>query len=328
MKLNKPQTVTVLGDGAFGTAFATLLAHNGHTVHLWCHNPEVAIAIAAHHTNATFLPDIELSENIIPTTSLQDALKNDIIFEAIPVQFMRSVLEKCKPFAKTSHRWIVLSKGIENDTLLLPTEIIKNTVDANAVTAVVSGPSFARELALQQPTGLCVASATQELNEEIRALLKNSFVYCEPSDDVFGTQIAAALKNVIALAMGLLEGAGYDSNAQALLMVRALQELKSVLHFVQSDENTLYGLAGVGDLVLTSYGTKSRNHTVGVMLGQGKALAAVLKETGSVPEGVNTLKSLQQLILTHNLKLPIMSTIYEVVIAHKHVQNLIKIVCN
>jgi glycerol-3-phosphate dehydrogenase (NAD(P)+) len=328
MKQNKPQTITVLGDGAFGTAFATLLAHNGHTVHLWCHNPEVAIAIAAQHTNSKFLPDIELSENIIPTTSLKDALANDIIFEAIPVQFMRSVLEQCKPYAKPSHRWIVLSKGIENDTLLLPTEIIKNTVDPQAVTAVVCGPSYARELALQQPTGLCVGTTTQELNDKIRTLLKNSFVYCEPSDDIFGTQIAAALKNVIALAMGLLEGAGYDSNAQALLMVRALQELKTVLHFVQSDENTLYGLAGVGDLVLTSFGNKSRNHHVGVMLGQGKNLATVLKETSSVPEGINTLKSLQQLILTHNLKLPIMSTIYEVVIAHKHIQNLIKIVCN
>ena len=328
MNLKKPQTITVLGDGAFGTAFATLLAHNGHTVHLWCHNPAVAIAIAAQRINSTYLPDIELSEKIIPTTSLQEALENNIIFEAIPVQYMRSVLEQCKPYAKPSHRWIVLSKGIENDTLLLPTEIIKNTVDTNAITAVVSGPSYARELALQQPTGLCIATATQEHNDEIRALLKNSFVYCQPSDDIFGTQIAAALKNVIALAIGLLEGAGYDSNAQALLMVRSLQELKMVLQFVQSDENTLYGLAGVGDLVLTSYGAKSRNHQVGIMLGQGKALATILKETGYTPEGVNTLKSLQQLILTHNLNLPIMSTIYEVIVAHKHVQNLIKLLCH
>lgn len=323
----KAQTVTVLGDGAFGTAFATLLAHNGHTVHLWCYNQDVAITIAAQHINSKYLPDIELNKNIIPTTSLQDALKNDIIFEAIPVQFMRSVLTQCKPYAKPSHRWIVLSKGIENDTLLLPTEIIKNSVDPNAITAVVTGPSYARELALQQPTGLCVATTTQELNDEIRALLKNSFVYCEPSDDVFGAQIAAALKNVIALAMGLLEGAGYGDNAQALLMVRSLQELKTLLKFVQSDEQTLYGLEGVGDLVLTSYGKQSRNHKVGVMLGQGKSLAAILKEMDA-PEGINTLKSLQQLIVTRNLTLPIMSTLHEVVFAHKHIQNLIKILCN
>lgn len=326
MKDNK-KTITVLGDGAFGTAFATLLAHNGHTVHLWCHNPDVAIAIAAQHTNSTFLPDIELSKNIVPTTSLQDALKNDVIFEAIPVQFMRSVLEKCQPYAKPSHRWIVLSKGIENKTLLLPTEIIKNTVDPKAVTAVVTGPSYARDLAQQQPTGLCVATETQELNDEIIALLKNDFIYCQPSDDVFGVQIAAALKNIIALAIGLLEGANYSDNTQALLLVRSLQELKSLLHFVKSDEATLYGFAGMGDLVLTSFGKKSRNHKVGVMLGQGKKLLTILHETKSVPEGINSLRSLQQLIQTHNLTLPIMSTIYEVVLNHGKINDLIKMLC-
>lgn len=325
---NHKKPLTVLGDGAFGTAVATLLAHNGHTVHLWCHNPDVAIAIAAQRYNSTYLPDIKLSDTIIATTSLEEALKNDIIFEAIPVQFMRSVLEKCQPFAKPTQRWVVLSKGLENDTLLLPSEIIKNTLAPDSIIAVVTGPSFARELALQQPTGLCVATHTQELNDEICALLKNEYVYCQPSDDVFGAQIVAALKNVIALAIGIVEGAGYNDNAQALLTLRALDEIKTVLQFVHAQESTLYGLAGVGDLILTAFGSKSRNHKVGVAIGQGKKLGAILADMKAVPEGVNTLKSLQQLIHSRNLSLPIMSTIYQIVFEHKSVKNLIKMLCD
>jgi glycerol-3-phosphate dehydrogenase (NAD(P)+) len=319
--------ITVLGDGAFGTAFATLLAHNGYTVHLWCHNPNVATTIATQHANPTYLPGVELSTNIISVTSLAQALKNEIIFEAIPVQFMRSVLDECAPYARPSQRWIVLSKGIENDTLLLPTEIIKNTIGKDAITAVVTGPSYARDLAEQQPTGLCVATETKELNDEITALLKNSFICCEPSDDVFGAQIVAALKNCTALALGLLQGAGYGDNTQALLLVRSLQELQIVLKFVQADEKIVYGFAGIGDLVLTAYGKKSRNHKVGVLLGQGKKLDAILEETGYIPEGVNTLKSLQQLITQQNLTLPIMSTLHEAVFNGKDVKTLIQILC-
>lgn len=313
--MTQPQNLTVLGDGAFGTAFATLLAHNGHTVTLWCYNSSVALGINEQRTNSTYLPGVSLPTSIVATNDLAEALRNDIIFEAIPVQCMRSVLQKCTPHARPEQRWVVLSKGIENETLLLPTEIIKNTIHKDAHTAVVTGPSYARELAEQQPTGFCVATTTKELNDEISALLRNDYVTCVPSDDCVGAQIVAALKNVVAIGIGLLEGAKFGVNTQALFLMQMLDEQKAILAFVNADAATLYGIAGIGDLVLTCFGAKSRNHAVGKMIGEGKKLDAVLSEMNALPEGVNTLRSLKKLITKTSLSLPVTAALHGVIVS-------------
>lgn len=301
--------ITILGDGAWGTAVATVLAANNHDVTLWCHNPAVATSIEKSHINARYLPNFTLSAKITPTTSLSDALKNKIVFEAIPVQFMRKVLEQCKPYNTQDHKWVSLSKGIEAETLLFPTQIITDVLGQNTKVAALSGPSYAYDLAKQQPTGLVVASQDQTFTKELKTLLENNYVYPEISNDLLGVQLSGALKNIFALGTGILVGAGYGENTQTLMTMRGLKELEQLIEKIGAQKETLYGLAGVGDLILTCFGKQSRNYKVGFMIGQGKKLEAILKETGHVPEGVNTLKSIQQLGVKFDIKLPICAKI-------------------
>lgn len=324
--------ITILGDGAFGTACATVLAHNGHQVTLWCWNSSVADDIRNNHLNSKYLPDIQLSKNIIPTTSLEEALKNDIIFEAIPVQFMRSVLEKCKPFARKEHCWIALSKGIEQKTLLVPTEIVQDIFGKEIVAAAISGPSYAHELAHQQPTGVTIASDNKKFSEEISTLLNTTYFCTDHSTDLFGIQLVGALKNCVAIGVGLLEGSDSGVNTHILFMIRALEEIKNLLQKLGGDEDSLYGLAGIGDVVLTCFGKQtgapgSRNHKFGALMGQGKNFEETIKLLGLEPEGVNTLQSLQQLAQKHNLTLPIFMALHEIVFQQKDVQSLIQMLC-
>lgn len=321
--------ITILGDGAFGTAFATLLAHNGHKVTLWCHNPTVAADIQTNHSNSKYLPNIKLSKNITATTDLPEALRNTIIFEAIPVKFMRSVVEQCKPNVTAEHRWIVLSKGIEQNNLLLPTQIIQDILGQKQRCAVIAGPSYADDLARQQPTGVNVAAEDAAFTQELVQLLQNDYFKLTPEKDMLSIQLMSAVKNVIAIGIGMLEGAGYSNNTQALFLMRMLAESKQLLATLNFDTNVIVSFAGIGDIVLTAFGKKagapgSRNHAVGVMLGQGKTLDTILQETGFIPEGVNTLQSLQQLAQKKNLTLPLCNAMHEVVFEKKNLETLIK----
>lgn len=255
--------ITILGDGSWGTAIAILLAHNGFDVTIWCHNHTVAQSIQTEHKNHQYLPKFDLSKKISATTDLRHALTAEIVFEAIPVKFMRSVLEQCKPYAQSNQLWVSLSKGIENSTLMLPTQIIQDVLGSQTEVAVVSGPSYAHDLALGQPTGVTVAAERSEAITIIKKNMQNSAFCLEVSRDLLGVQLVGALKNVFALGSGLLEGSGYGANSQALLMMRGLQECEVLLAVLGCKKSTLYSFAGIGDLTLTSFGGKSRNHKVG-----------------------------------------------------------------
>lgn len=315
--MRKGKTITVLGDGSFGTAFAHACALQGHTVTIWCYNESIAQEINSSHANSRYLPGITLHPTITATTDLQTALNNDTIFAAIPMEFLRSIMALCVPFHKATHYWISLTKGIEPENLFTATDIIQQVLGVSSKqVAVISGPSYARQLALQQPTGLVLATKSNELANFVIQLL-NQPIIVKYSSDVQGVQLIAALKNVCAIAIGLLAGADYQSNTQILFFMQLLQELKIIGALYAIPEllfaQTLYGIAGIGDMVLTCFGKESRNYRFGYGIGQGKSKEIIIHELATVPEGVHTLKSIKKLEVQHNTTLPLFNCIERIV---------------
>ncbi len=315
--------VTVLGDGAFGTAFATLLASNNYRVTLWCYNKSIADSIKNLHINPQYLPMVQLSPLIQPTTSLQEALvATDWVFEAIPVAFLRSVLTECIPYIH-QHRIVFLSKGMELGSHMLPTQIAQS-LGYKRAPLVLSGPSFAYDLARHQPTAVDLAYQDLETACQLQALITTNYFITYLTTDVIGVQAGGAGKNVIALALGILAGAGYSDNAKALALTQGLRELGIIIEYLAGKRETVYGLAGVGDLLLTAYGTHSKNFSLGLALGQGKTLTQATSQFPTPPEGINTLKSVSQLIKQGNLRLPLCSALCEIMLENKPTKNLIK----
>jgi glycerol-3-phosphate dehydrogenase (NAD(P)+) len=307
--------ISVLGGGAWGTALATVLAHNGHTVRLWCYEAEAADTITTQHINQRYLHDISLSTSITATTDMHQVISGtQWIFQAVPVAHMRTVMQQAKQYCTPNQKWVVLSKGVEQSSLLLPGSIIDDVLGYEAKKVVVSGPSFARELAVRQLTGVTVACADQALAHEVQTLLANNYLYCDMSRDPHGVQACGAFKNVIALGLGMLHGAGCADNTRAFMLTRGLQELALLVQALGGMQETVYGLAGVGDVVLTSLGNLSKNRAVGERLGKGETLQEITTSLhGQLPEGINTVKSVYQLQHNYDLKLPVFSGIYQVI---------------
>jgi len=318
-------TITVIGEGAWGTAVATLLAHNGHKVFLWCHDEKVKHALEATRTNDRYLPGIQLPETIIPVTDLNVALsQSSWVFEATPIKYLRSVLETINPHVCKKKPWVILSKGIENNTLMLPGQIINSVLGSEVPQVVFFGPSFAHDLANRHITAVTLASHDEKLALSLQAVLASDYFKSKISSDPVGVQLCGALKNVIALSIGMLSGAGYGENTKAFVLTQGLQEMVDCVVACGGHKETVYGLAGVGDLILTSMSHHSRNVKVGVLLGQGKKLDTILQETGMIPEGINTLISIHELIQQKNLKMPLFEGIYCVVFGNTSIQSLLQ----
>lgn len=315
--------ITILGEGAWGTAIATVLAENNHEVLLWCHDKTVYENIIKNRCNTTYLPDIELSSLITPTTDLNYAVTHSSwIFEAIPVKFLRSVIMHIDPQTARNKQWCILSKGIEKNTLLFPAQIITELI-GDYPYVVLSGPSFAQELAHHQITAVIIASFQESWGIQAKELLENHYFRPYLSSDVIGVQIGGALKNVIALMIGVLSGAGYGDNTKAFIMTRGFQEIALLASACGAQKETLYGLSGIGDLIATTFGKLSKNTTTGVKLGEGQSLKTIIQQTGVLPEGINTLESVRQLVQKKNLRLPLLLGIYDVVFNNLSLQNFI-----
>jgi glycerol-3-phosphate dehydrogenase (NAD(P)+) len=238
----------------------------------------------------------------------------------------RSVLERCVPYVTPHHTWVIASKGIERDTLLFPSQIIDAVFKASQQTMVLAGPSFAKDLAAKVITGLSIAAATCQEGIVLQSMLANA--YCRPfvHTDLIGAQVGGAIKNVIALGLGMLQGAGYSDNTRALLLTYGLHESVELAIVLGGRAETMYGFSGVGDIVLTSMCSQSRNHQVGYALGKGKKLEDILRETGYTPEGVNSAKSIYQLMHKVNLALPICRGVYEVVYENRSIADMLAVI--
>ncbi|MGB8467503.1 MAG: NAD(P)H-dependent glycerol-3-phosphate dehydrogenase [Candidatus Babeliales bacterium] len=304
--------IAVLGAGAWGTAIAHLLATNGHSVRLWCFEPEVADMINQTRNNARYMPNIVLPNAIHATASLAEALQGAAIaFQAIPVAHMRSVLSSVRPVGLKSI--VNLSKGIEIGTALLPLDIIRDVWGDDVPGVVVSGPSYARELMHKQMTGFVVAAHESAVAQQVAALLTNTYCVADISTDIHGIQLVGAYKNVIAILIGALQGIGCGDNAQALLFVRALAELKNLIRQYHGDEQSVYSLAGIGDSVLSAFGGLSKNKACGQLIGTGESLESIEQKLGRLPEGINTLRALEPQVTRHWQQFPLTHILIRIV---------------
>lgn len=306
--------IAILGAGAWGTALATLLAHNGHEVLLWAFEPEVAGDINNYHENKRYLPGIRLNGNIRATADIAQAICDaKWVFEAIPIKFLRKTLKQTSSCFSKEQIWVIASKGIEQETLMLPSQIIDDEFGYQTKKAVIAGPSFAYDLAQKDITGVAVAAIDCAIADELQEVLANLYFRPYVNLDMIGVQLAAALKNVITLGIGMLEGAGFADNAKAFLFTRGLHEMAQLGIKMGAEQDTFYGLAGVGDLALTAMGKRSRNLEVGIRLGDGQSLEAILQGTGYIPEGINTLQSLHQLMHKKHIAMPVCDGIFQVI---------------
>ena len=241
---------------------------------------------------------------------METALKDvEWVFEAIPVKYLRQTLEVAKPLFDKHHKWVVLSKGIEQNSLSLPGKIIDDVIGYEVRKVIVAGPSFAKDLSERQLTGVNAASHDQALIEELKLLMDNDYCKLFFSDDVRGVQVASAVKNVVTLGVGMLDGAEYLDNTKTLFIMQSIKEIERLVVALGGKKETVYDLAGIGDIILTACGKSSRNLMVGKKLGAGESLELIMSEMNIVPEGVNTVTSVMQIIEKKNLHLPLLRSI-------------------
>ena len=315
------EKVTVLGAGSWGTALATVLAENGHNTLIWSHRQDQADEINTSHTNKKYLPKTVLPKNLVATANLEQAVTHgDTIVVAVPTKAIREVCSDMTPFLTESKLFVHVSKGIEPDTLKRISELMLETLPANVMTDIVvlSGPSHAEEVVLQHPTTVTAACQTEVAAKKVQDLFMSQYFRVYTNDDVVGVEIGGALKNVIALAAGIVDGLDYGDNAKAALITRGLAEITRLGVKMGGNPFTFSGLTGMGDLIVTCTSVHSRNWRAGNMLGKGMKLHEVLEQMGMVVEGVRTTKAAYQLAQKYNVPMPITEQLYEVLFNDKH----------
>jgi glycerol-3-phosphate dehydrogenase (NAD(P)+) len=302
----------VLGAGAWGTALADLLARNGHDVALWAFEPDVVEAINTRHLNARFLPDAALAPSLRATGSYGDALDGAaLVCVATPAQHLRSILRQAVASVPAHATVCVASKGIERDTLALMSDVVASETPGRAVVAL-SGPSFAAEVVARQPTAIVAASDDPVAADVVQEVFSNRTFRIYTHDDIIGVELGGALKNVMAVATGICEGAGFGFNSRAALITRGLVEMTRLGTAIGAKAATFAGLAGIGDLVLTCTGSLSRTRAVGIAVGKGATLDEALAGKETVAEGVATTKSALALAEREGVEMPIVSMVYRV----------------
>jgi glycerol-3-phosphate dehydrogenase (NAD(P)+) len=313
-------TIGVIGAGAWGTALARHVAEKGLSVTLWAHEKEVVDAIQSRHENLPYLPTVRLPASLRVTNDLTEATRNaDCLVFAVPSHAARSVLQQIAGSLDGNVPVVSATKGIEEDSLKLITQIMEELLPPGmaARMLVLSGPSFATEVSRAQPTALCLAGKDAELVKQIQTLLMTPVFRIYADDDPIGVQLGGALKNVMALAAGVVDGLGLGANARAALITRGLSEMIRLGMAMGADPRTFYGLSGVGDLVLTCTGALSRNHSVGVRLGKGERIEAILESMHAVAEGVRTAKAALGLARRHHVEMPIVQEVHNVLFSGK-----------
>ena len=317
---DRTRSISILGGGSWGTALARHLAMGGRAVRLWVYEADLAAAMARERVNPLFLPGFELPPQVVPTTSLEEACAAaEVLLIAVPSHFCREVLARARPHLPGRTEVVVASKGIENGTLLRVSEIASEILGpkAHAGIAVLSGPSFAREVAAGQPTAIVAASADMDLAGRVQDLLSFANLRVYTSADVAGVELGGALKNVIAIAAGVTEGLGLGANTLAALITRGLAEISRLAVALGGRRETLAGLSGLGDLVLTCTGSLSRNRTVGIEIGRGRPLAEIEGSMKMVAEGIRTTSSARDLGRRAGVDMPITEKVFQVLFEGK-----------
>jgi len=290
-----------------------MMATKGDEVTLWAYEAEVVEQINQQHENCTYLPEMELPNNLRSTASLAACLDGaDIVFTVVPSHVTREVMGKAAAHLPEATPVVCASKGIENDTLMTMCEVLEDVLPMvyHPMLAFLAGPAFARELASMQPTAVSIASRFEKVAEKVQQMTASMYFRSYSTNDVVGVELGGALKNVMAIATGAASGLGLGTNARAALITRGLAETSRLAVAMGANPLTLSGLSGVGDLVLTCTGGLSRNRAVGEKLGKGMKLAQIVSEMRQVAEGVKTARSAYHLAQRHEVDMPITTMVY------------------
>lgn len=305
----------VIGAGSWGTALASVLARNDVPTVLWAREDEVAEAINARHVNPVFLAETPLPSSLVATSRLDEALGGaGLVLSVAPAQWVSQVMAEAAPFLEAEAIVVSASKGIEINTLRRMDEVMDDilTPTQKQTFSVLSGPSFALEVAQAAPTAVVVASRSEAAAQEVQRRFQNRHFRVYTSPDVVGVELGGALKNVIALGAGVATGLGFGHNTRAALITRGLAEITRLGMAMGARRETFSGLAGMGDLVLTCTGDLSRNRAVGIRLGQGESLDSILGEMRAVAEGVKTVEAVVELARRFGVEMPIASEVHAV----------------
>ncbi|HEY5627522.1 MAG TPA: NAD(P)H-dependent glycerol-3-phosphate dehydrogenase, partial [Nitrospira sp.] len=312
--------IGVIGAGAWGTALAKHLAEKGLQTTLWAYERDVVDSIRARRENQAFLPGITLPASLSVTNTLAEVVEaSDGLLFVVPSHVARVVLQQLAPLLSGSIPLVSATKGVEEDTFKLMTQVMQDVLPASLDDRlmVLSGPSFATEVGQGQPTALCLAGKDTALVEAFQSAFMTSALRIYADSDVIGVQLGGALKNVMALAAGVVDGLGFGHNTRAALITRGLAEMVRLGTAMGADARTFSGLSGVGDLVLTCTGALSRNHTVGLRLGKGEKLESILGGMQAVAEGVRTSRAAAGLARRHHVDMPIVQEINAVLFEGK-----------
>jgi glycerol-3-phosphate dehydrogenase (NAD(P)+) len=298
--------IAVVGGGAWGTALADLLARKGEQVVLWAREPEVVESINRQHVNNMFLPGAPLAPALTAAGDLVAVIRGaEVIVSAAPSHAVRPVMKQAAAGLTGKPLVVSASKGLDPDKLERPSSVLEEVLPAKTPIVVLSGPSFALEVYQRQPTAVVAAAADHAVAQQAQRVFSTSTFRVYSHTDVIGVELGGALKNVIALAAGILEGLGLGFNTRAALITRGLAEITRLGVALGAQPLTFAGLAGMGDLILTATGALSRNRGLGVALGQGQSVAQALARTQAVVEGVNTARTAVALGERHGVELPI-----------------------
>jgi glycerol-3-phosphate dehydrogenase (NAD(P)+) len=319
------KAIAILGAGSWGTSLSVHLARIGHDVALWGRDHALVAEMRARRANAVYLPDVSLPPNVAITDDIAAALRHsEIIVSAIPSHGCRALLRAAAPHFRPGAVLVSAAKGLESDSLLRMSQVAAEEAGASHPIVVLSGPSFAVEVAHQLPTALVAASHDAAAAELVQSEFRSPAMRLYGSDDVVGVEIGGAMKNVIAIAAGVVEGLGLGHNALAALITRGLAEVSRLACALGARRETLAGLSGLGDLVLTCTGSLSRNHHVGVELARGRSLPDVLAGMKMIAEGVRTTGAALALGARHDVELPIATQMAEVLDGRTDVRTAIE----
>lgn len=307
--------IAIIGDGGWGTTLAILLYNKGYNIILWSPFRDYAKVLKEERENKRFLPGVKIHDSIFITSNSGDLEDNDFYIIAIPCQYLRAALSKFK--GRLKGLFVSVVKGIENNTLKRPSEVIYETLGRSGL-AVLSGPTIAYEVARGIPTTCVVSSEDEELTVELQKVFSTEKFRVYRSNDVIGVELGGALKNIIAIAAGISDGMGFGINTKAALLTRGLAEIMRFGVRMGAKSETFNGLSGVGDLATTCMSFHSRNRWCGEEIGKGKKVKEVLSQTKMVVEGVATTKSVYELSKRYKVEMPITEEIYKVLYEDKN----------
>ena len=303
--------VGLLGGGSWGTTMASITAKNAEAT-IWARNPKTVKEINEHHTNEKYLPNAKLTRSLRASNSIEETVKNaDVIVMGVPSQSFRKVLQEAKPHIRPWIPIISLAKGLEIGTKMRMTEIIEEEMPGHPA-GVITGPNLAKEIHFGKAAAAVIAMVDDTIAKKLQPVFSSGLFRVYTNNDVIGCELGGALKNIMAIASGMGDGANAGDNTRAAVITRGLSELTRLGVAMGGKRRTFAGLAGMGDLVATCSSAKSRNHHVGSELGKGKSLEQIIEEMNEIAEGVKTAKVVMELAKDYKVEMPISKEVYKV----------------